>query len=464
MAPEPGRLRRTRNIIADAAWSLRWIAGHELLRLARRIAVRGRRAPGIADGEVIVRWSGYGAIPPAVSRPLDMARRVFPGFGPARVRAARVLAELGGPIYLLTTPPGREMQVAGGLQRRFAIERARRGGDVEDEQGAEFAACPVPLIVPEEESVAAGQRRHLQTRLRTLAADGGAGVHVLVIDGAADTSAVAQAVPGAVATLIGSVVSAGPPDQPYKDKSYTFVEGQHPKVGAKANEWRRGHATAVVTALAHAAPASKISVIDVFTAGREEMKISAATLVPAIEEAHNKVRPHLLNLSLTITDEPGHERVFERDVLGRLLKMLQNVTVIAATGNRRRDASITPMGFPARHESVTAVGACDYAGQPAAYSRYGDKSGPDPQAWWLAPGGTEELPLVTVGRFSYHGTSLSTPLVAGLMATYISKTMDREPGVAVIDVLASATAGPAGTAPSAWGRGILSFEVLAESS
>jgi subtilisin family serine protease len=204
----------------------------------------------------------------------------------------------------------------------------------------------------------------------------------------------------------------------------------------------------------------------VYTAGRHE-QISAATLIPAIKAAA-KMRPHLLNLSFSITEGTDRYEVFEREVLGdtlEILKKLSSTAIVASTGNLRTGIEITPMGFPARHEAVIAVGACDYTGLPAIYSRYGGKVGTDRQAWWLAPGGTEEIPLITVRARAYHGTSFAAPLITGLIATSLSKARAPEPDTAVSDALASATARlEIEMSPNAWGHGILLLNILAETS
>jgi hypothetical protein len=423
-----------------------------------------RRAPMIASGEVIVRWNGSEDAPPTMYRALDTAEKRFPGFGPARIFRDRRLAALGGPTFLLSTRPGRESQTVHGLRRRFAIEQARTGQRIPaDRLFADLAVCTVPLIVPESCGGAPGNTQEIKTRLRHPNSDGGDGIHVLVIDGAPDSAAIRRAVPGVEATLIGSVQDE---QENPRDKLYEYIQGPHPNMNTEGNEWLRGHATAVVTALVHTAPAAVIEVIDVYTAGHYE-QISAAKLLPAISEAFN-IGPDLLNLSLSITDKTERRDVFEREVLGRDLGLLQRLcstVIIASTGNLDNGVDIIPMGFPARHESVIAVGACDYAGQPATYSRYGGKVGTDPRAWWLAPGGTKDVPLITVGGRSYHGTSFSSPLITGLIATYLSETRASKPYMAVNDALVS-SAGKLDIEmyPDSWGRGVLLLEVLVDAS
>lgn len=462
--PEPSR-RRGLRVVADIAWSLGWITTQEILHLARRIVFRLiRRAPVIASGEVIARWNRDEDIPPTMSRALDFAERTFPGFGPGRVFGRQRLTALGGPTFLLSTRPGRESQTVHGLRRRFAIEQMRTGQSMPvGRPFGDLAVCTVPLIVPESCGGIPGNTRNIQTRLRPPTSSGGRGIHVLVIDGAPDLDAIRQAVPGAEATLIGSVQTE---DEDLQNKLYKYVQGPHPHMNESTNEWLRGHATAVVTALAHTAPGAVIEVIDVYTASRDE-QISAATLILALEAAR-KVQPHLLNLSFSITDKTERNNVFERQVIGTMLTPLRescSTAIIASTGNLRAGIDITPMGFPARHESVTAVGACDYTGRPATYSRYGGKIGTDPRAWWLAPGGTEKIPLITVGTRTYHGTSFASPLITGLIATYLSKTGASKPYMAVNDALASSTAKlEIEVSPDPCGHGILLLNILVETS
>src|SRR5262249_5350717 len=147
----------------------------------------------------------------------------------------------------------------------------------------------------------------IQTRLRLPTSGGGAGIRILVIDGAPDPGAIRHAVPGSEAILIGSVVTENEDSQ---NKLYKYIQGPHDHANLGSNDWLRAHATAVAVALAHAAPEAVTNVIDVYTASRDE-RISAATLIPALEAAAD-VQPHLLNLSFSITDEADRDKVFER--------------------------------------------------------------------------------------------------------------------------------------------------------
>ena len=98
--------------------------------------------------------------------------------------------------------------------------------------------------------------------------------------------------------------------------------------------------------------------------------------------------------------------------------------IFAAAGNS--GASAGQVAYPARLDSVIAVGATDHNDQRAAYSQYGS------QLDLVAPGGTPEAPVLTTDLIGFYGlspgdyafiwgTSFAAPLAAGVAALLLSR-------------------------------------------
>src|ERR1700709_767586 len=90
------------------------------------------------------------------------------------------------------------------------------------------------------------------------------------------------------------------------------------------------------------------------------------------------------------------------------------------------------MASPPRFESVVAIGACDPGGARSAGSRYGVKTGDDPHAWWLVPGGSflgqsVSIALVEMGGKPQAGTSIPNARAAGLIACLIRSLRQQKP-------------------------------------
>ena len=89
----------------------------------------------------------------------------------------------------------------------------------------------------------------------------------------------------------------------------------------------------------------------------------------------------------------------------------KGILLVASSGNTGSDQVL----YPARYAEVMAVGATNFANQPASFSNYGsevDVAAPGENIYSLWPG----------GYFTQSGTSMSAPYVSGLAAILFSFT------------------------------------------
>jgi len=97
----------------------------------------------------------------------------------------------------------------------------------------------------------------------------------------------------------------------------------------------------------------------------------------------------------------------------------QGVVLVAAAGNYPSPYQGYPSGgpvmFPASSPSVLAVGAVDLARQRASFSAYG------PELDLVAPGVDVYAARPQGGYGFYSGTSFASPIVAGVVALYMSR-------------------------------------------
>ena len=148
------------------------------------------------------------------------------------------------------------------------------------------------------------------------------------------------------------------------------------------------------------APSTHLVHIDVMESGKNG---STFELAQGILEAIDR-GAEVISISLATT---GDSRVLREAVRQATAK---GIAVVAAAGNE----AVQSIPFPAAYESVVTVGAVDAAGKRATFSNTG------PQVDIAAPGVgmTASAGPDRVGIAS--GTSLSTPLVAGMIAKVLS--------------------------------------------
>lgn len=195
---------------------------------------------------------------------------------------------------------------------------------------------------------------------------------------------------------------------------------------------RDGHATAMTAVVADLAPGAEITtrsvfdnsssgfwaLLDVLTSEQDADLIVASVSAP--EGGSSK-------------DGRGRDNVFDALLRSRV-SFPNRPPVVFPTGNHDPEDRkvIDSMAIPARFESVVAVGACDPSGARSAGSRYGVKTGDDPHAWWLAPGGSflgrsVSIALVEMGGKPQAGTSIANPMAAGVIACLIRSLRQQRP-------------------------------------
>ncbi|MGC7102941.1 PatA/PatG family cyanobactin maturation protease [Amycolatopsis lurida] len=127
------------------------------------------------------------------------------------------------------------------------------------------------------------------------------------------------------------------------------------------------------------------------------------------------------------------------DPLARAVRFCQerNVLVVAAAGNDGCFCAHVPAALP----SVLAVGALDDAGRPMAMSNWGE---PYARQGLLAPGENILGAVPDGGTARHTGTSLATPIVAGVAALLLSlqRRAGRQPDPLGVGAALLATADP----------------------
>ncbi|WP_308250608.1 PatA/PatG family cyanobactin maturation protease [Nonomuraea rhizosphaerae] len=182
----------------------------------------------------------------------------------------------------------------------------------------------------------------------------------------------------------------------------------HDGVGAKA-----AHGTAVASVLfgrgriPGVAPASAGVLVPVFSDRRPTSQLDLARGIETAVDAG----AHVINISggqLTAPEAAD-------DLLVRAVRRCQdeNVLIVAAAGNDGCFCDHVPATLP----GVLAVGALDDAGRPLAMSNWGPGS---QRQGVLAPGENITVAVPGGGTTRRSGTSLATPIVAGVAALLLS--------------------------------------------
>jgi len=160
----------------------------------------------------------------------------------------------------------------------------------------------------------------------------------------------------------------------------------------------------------------------------------AFTLIDVLNEDEDGV--DLIVASLAFPDgtekraERGRDRSFVRAFTERRY-LPRRPPALFPTGNLDKDVSVDRLGVPARFEATisigsAAVGAHGQVVRRSEGSRYGEKEGKAPSAWWLAPGGAfrrvgDVDPFVTVDGVANAGTSIANAFAGGLLAGIVRR-------------------------------------------
>ncbi|MFF4779555.1 PatA/PatG family cyanobactin maturation protease [Microtetraspora fusca] len=211
--------------------------------------------------------------------------------------------------------------------------------------------------------------------------------------------------------------------------------------GAKA-----AHGTAVASVLfgrhdgpvMGVTPACRAISVPVFVERRRTSQLELARAIELAAEAG----AHIINVSGGQLADAGEAE----DVLTRAVRRCreQGVLIVAAAGN---DGCLCDH-VPATLEGVLAVGACDDAGRPLPISNFGPGSR---RQGLLAPGQDIRVAVPGGGIATMTGTSLATPIVAGVAAllTCLQLRQGGKPDPLAVGELLRETADPCepGTGP-----------------
>ena len=197
------------------------------------------------------------------------------------------------------------------------------------------------------------------------------------------------------------------------------------------------HGTAVAALIAAVAPAAELLSVRVTGQDGASDAFAVSQGIYAAVAAGARV----INISLG-----GHAT---SPVLGEAIEhaIASGAAVVAAAGNDQAAA----LAWPAAYPGVVSVGATDAAGRQAIFSNSGEG------LQLTAPGYAVQTTGPAGDSFSFSGTSASAPVVAGALATVLSKSPGLSPAQAA-DILASHAndGGPAG-ADNDYGRGTLNL-------
>ncbi|MEW9555373.1 PatA/PatG family cyanobactin maturation protease [Nonomuraea sp. NPDC050783] len=200
---------------------------------------------------------------------------------------------------------------------------------------------------------------------------------------------------------------------------------------------RAAHGTAVASVLfghgqvAGVAPRCTGLLVPVFSDRRPTSQVDLARGIETAVEAG----AHVINISGGQLTQPEAAD----DLLVRAVRRCQddNVLIVAAAGNDGCFCDHVPAALP----GVLAVGALDDAGRPLAMSNWGPHS---QRRGLLAPGENITVAAPGGGTTKQSGTSVATPIVAGVAALLLSLQLGagRRPNPHAIAELLLASADP----------------------
>lgn len=197
------------------------------------------------------------------------------------------------------------------------------------------------------------------------------------------------------------------------------------------------HGTAVAGLVAAVAPAADLLSVRVTGPDGASDAFAVAQGIYAAVEAGARV----INISLG-----GHAT---SPVLGEAIEyaIAAGAAVVAAAGNDQAAA----LAWPAAYPGVVSVGATDATGRQAIFSNSGEG------LQLTAPGYAVQTTGPSGEAIIFSGTSASAPVVAGALATVLSRSPSLSPAQAA-DILAShANDGGAAGADNDYGRGTLNL-------
>jgi len=195
----------------------------------------------------------------------------------------------------------------------------------------------------------------------------------------------------------------------------TFLPGGHnPKDGNGHGTWVCGKIAGLGIGIAPRCNLHSLRTLD--NAGTGSTSFSTA----ALEWVLKQKDPHVVNLSLGGTEQSERQK----DVIKRLWD--RGVLVIAAAGNAGSPVKLYPAGY----DTLIAVAADTMSGDHAEFSNYGDHID-------ISAPGVACYSTYLRGTFrKMQGTSMATPIVAGVVALGYSYALRVAPELTAAEIRA----------------------------